>query len=940
MWSRILYCSIILFVFSNSLMGQNTKLKGTVIDSTTSPLVGATVVLLQPIDSVMISFALSDNDGRFSLNNISPGKYYLQITYIGYGNFRQEIEVDSGKSLQDLGTIFLSPKNTLLEEVVVRAEHVPIVIKKDTIEYNADAFQTKPNAVVEDLLKRLPGVEVERDGSIKAQGEEVENVLVDGKEFFGNDPKIATQNLPAEVVDKVQVYDKQSEMAEFSGVDDGQEEKTINLSLKEDKKKGVFGNIEGGFGADDLKNISNSERYKAKLSINRFNNKLQFSVLGMANNINDDGFSFNDYINFMGGLGSMMSGNGGMALSLNSGDLGIPIGYGGTEGITDIAAGGINFNYDFSKRAEWQSSYFINRIDNNTIQDISSENLSTSKKFALQEDVIRNNINLNHRFNSIFRYKIDSTSNMTWINRISFNTGDLTSERNSQTLNDSSDLENESINSFVNDGSQLGWFSDLTLRKKLRKPGRIVSGKFNINLGDVSSNSLVENETSFYQNGMINENLLLYQDQISEEDQLQYQARLSYTEPLGNRTYLGINVNRQNFNNERIRNYFDIDPNDPSSRTLNLLLSNHYKRNYTYHSLGTNWKYVGDKLRFTANLDLQRSELTGDILSEGEELRKDFTYLLPMINIDYEMGSSKNIQFTYRTRVQEPSLEQLQPIVDNTNPLNLYVGNPELKPEYHHIANIHLMLFDQFSFTSFFGNINARYTKNKIVNQSLVDDQFRQFAMPINADQEFNANAYTSFSTPLKFMKSKISIDLSLNFNRGILFVNNLENNTNRWTNNYTLTIENRKKEHFDVAAGISLGTNSTKFSENPEFNQSYIDQTYFTDLALYLPKAWTFENSLDYTNYSEESFGDQDDLVIWKASISKGFLENERATIELSVFDILNQNKGINRRNSLNYIQEIRSNVLGRYVMLSLNYKLSKFGGNNNGMSVEFHKR
>jgi hypothetical protein len=930
----IFFCGFIHLGLSYS---QTTKLLGTVIDSTTNPMISATVVLVQPVDSVMVSFAITNGDGGFVLNKISPGDYLLQITYIGYGNYQQSITVNSDNPVQDLGTLFLSPQNTLLEQVVVKAEHVPIVIKKDTVEYNADAFKTKPNAVVEDLLKRLPGIEVERDGNIKAQGEDVENVLVDGKEFFGKDPKIATQNLPADILDKVQVYNKKSEMAEFSGIEDGNDEKTINLTLKEDKKKGYFGNVTAGFGTEDLANVFENEHYEAKISVNRFDSRVQFSLLGMANDINDQGFSFNDYINFMGGMGGFMGG-GKLTLSMNTADSGIPLGYNSSPGINKTAAGGLNFNVDINDKTEWQSSYFLNRLNNFTAQMVSSENLAGDKSFSRLENSEQNNTNLNHRLSTSLRYKLDSSMQITWINRLSFNTGDFMSTANSQSFDFGESLENESLSSNENNGDQFSWMSDLALRKRLNKPGRIVTAKFNLNLGDVDNLSLVNNTTTIYDasgSALMN---TIFQDQESEESQSQYGISLGFTEPILRKTYLNLTASRSNYTNDRVKNYYDLNPNDPSSRILNIELSNQYKRNYTYDRVGTDIKINRKALNLTAGLSYQHSNLDGDILSENTILSKSFNYLLPSLQFDYEFSNSRRLDFRYRTRVEEPNLEQLQPQIDNTDPLNLYKGNPELKPAYVHEANIHLMIFDQFTFTNFFANINSSYTLNRIVNKTSVDEQFRQIVEPINVDHDWSNRIYASFGTPLRFMKSKMSMDFSVNYNRGILFVNELKNNTDRWTNNFTFTLENRKKENFDIAAGFSLGTNRVKYSESDEFNQSYFDQTYFVDLNLYLPNAWTFESSFDYTKYSSESFADKDELPLLRASITKGFLKGERASLELSVFDILNQNKGINRSNSINYIQESRTNVLGRFMMLSFNYKLSQFGGG--GLKVETQRR
>lgn len=353
-------------LFSTTLLAQNRfDLQAQVVDTLGQPLNSATVMLLHQKDSVMANFGLTDSEGLFSIKKIEAGQYILQITYIGYENYSKNIELNPTTGNLDLGQIILKPAIANLNEVTVTEQHIPLRMNDDTLEYNANAFQTRPGAVVEDLLKKLPGVEVDRQGNIRAQGEQVQQVMVDGEEFFGNDPKIATKNLPADAVDKVQVFDRKSDFAEFSGIDDGNEQKTINLQLKDDKKKGYFGNITAGYGTED--------RYAGKFNVNRFGKKMQTSVIGMANNINEQGFSFNDYINFMGGIGNLIAGGGG-AVRLNSSDIGIPLGM-NQNGITTTWAGGANLSYKLSKKTKLNGSYFYNNMSNVNKRTVSQQNL-------------------------------------------------------------------------------------------------------------------------------------------------------------------------------------------------------------------------------------------------------------------------------------------------------------------------------------------------------------------------------------------------------------------------------------------------------------------------------------------------------------------------------------------------------------------------------------
>ena len=373
-----------------SAQSSRVDIEGVIADTLEAPLAGASVVLLNAADSSLVSFGTTRSDGVFRLRRVKPGSYTLQVAFLGFAPYSKPLDVDNEPV--DLGMIVLSTAVSELDALVITAEYIPMVVKKDTLEYNADAFQMRANANVEDLLRRLPGIQVEQDGSIRAQGEEVEKVLVDGKEFFGNDPRIATQNLPADAVDKVQVYDKQSDMAEFSGIDDGEEAKTINLALKEDSKQGYFGNASGGYGNDEL-----TSRYEGKASVNRFSPTTQTSFIGNLNNVNQQGFSMGDYIGFMGG----MMGSGFSMMN-------IPMGTGVEDGFSVTTAAGLNFNHDFGAKTSLQSSYFLNQVNNDQDRLINQQQLlgsslsSRSTQSSLQQRNTSNhrlNLNVKHEFN-------------------------------------------------------------------------------------------------------------------------------------------------------------------------------------------------------------------------------------------------------------------------------------------------------------------------------------------------------------------------------------------------------------------------------------------------------------------------------------------------------------------------------------------------------------
>ncbi len=925
--------ALLLAVASQPLHAQNAKfnLTGTVLDSTHAPLENATTVLLNATDSTMVGFILTNSEGAFSFQRIKQGKYLLQVSALGYHNRMESVELAGDKALE---AIALQPLSVTLEEVEISAERTPILIKGDTIQYNADAFKTQPGAVVEDLLKKLPGVQVDKDGNVKAMGEDVQNVLVDGKEFFGKDPKVATKNLPADAIDNVKVYDKKSDMAEFTGVDDGQREKTINLELKEDKKKGVFGKLMGGYGTED--------RFKSKLSLNKFGKKMQLSVLGMANNVNEQGFSINEYINFMGGMQNMMGGGGGsMRLSINAGSGGVPLGMGGrNNGFMNTGAGGVNFNYDFGKKTELMSSYFYNRLTNTVERDVTRQQFLNADVFDSEDHSNQVSTNNNHRVNLTLQHQIDSSQNFILRSSFGFNDGVTDLNSTSQTFNPKQILENASERLTNNTGQNYNASANLIYRKRFRKKGRSFVADLNIGVQDDDQAGDLYAVNSFLPTDINAFSDTIQQTQGQTNEQLNYSAKVSFTEPLGKRRYLEVNYAHQNFTNEWDRTVYDIQGTGNPRESLNEQLSNHYRRGYTYDNAGVSFMKNTRKSNFTIGVNAQQSRLDGEIISADTSIKKTFSNILPRFSYRRDFTSSKNIDISYGTNVREPSLEQLQPIVDNTNPLNVYVGNPDLRPEYAHNLMFHFMSFSQFSFTNIFGYLRGTYTANKITNAKWVDSLFRQTTQPINVDNDLRINGVISFGRPLKFIKSRFNIEGSSLYNRAILFINNQLNNTNRLVNSVDVSLENRKKEVVDITVGADLSYNITRYSEAEDLNQNFLNQTYYAEVTVDFAKTWSVNTSFDYSIYAGDAFNENQRIPLWRASLTKYLFKNKRGQLRLTAFDILNQNVGINRTSTFNYIEEERIATLSRYFMVSFSYNLSQFGSGGGGIEIQTRRR
>lgn len=903
---------------------QKVTIQGILADTLNEPLMSATVVLLNPQDSTMEYFAITSTTGKFKIKGIKRGEYIFQASYLGYESIFNPIDLTNANAVLQMGTLLLQPERKMLGEVTVEGERIPILIKKDTVEYNAGSFKVKPNAAVEDLLKRLPGVEVAKDGTIKAHGENVNSIMVDGKEFFGNDPTIASQNLPADAVDKVQVFDKKSEMADFTGVDDGVRNKTINLKLKDGKKKGYFGNVAAGYGTDD--------RFEGKINLNRFNKKSQLSILGRANNINQQGFSFNDYLTFAGGLQNVMMESGGDdgELRIDGSNGPIPFDTGQPNyGFTNSGSGGANFNFDFSKKTEFSGSYFFSHLKKreeveSVRQNFLDENIFPSER--IQDQTTMNN---SHRLNMKLKSKIDSNQILTLRTNFTLSDGAFQQVLKNRVYNVSNVLQNSNWSNNEYDNQNWNANAGLSYLLKFKKKGRSLATSIGAGFQDKQRMNGVESINSF----LLDDPNLTFTDslnQIQNEDgnQFDYSLRVSFTEPIGKREYLQFRYNRRNYSNELVKDFFDVQN---ETRNRNIILSNAYQRDYTYDRPGLTFKMNRKKYIFTTGADFQYSRLDGKISNIENPITKDFWAVLPSTNFNYDFSNSSSFEINYRTSIREPSLEQLQPVVDNSDPLNLYIGNTDLKPEYRHRFSLRYNLFDQFNFRSLFASVNSTFTKDKITNSRNIDSLFIQTTQPINVKNDWATRGYISFGTPLKFMRSKMNLSLNGNYNRGILFLNEVENLSNRWSTSVDFNIENRKKKVVDILLGINWSYNETHYSVDKSLNQNFYSINYYTDWTLSLKKDWTLGTSFDYTIYQGDGFENQQQVPIWNASVSKSIMKN-RGAVELSARDLLNQGIGIDRRSTLNYIEDVKINSLGRYLMLTFSYSLTMLGDQKPG--------
>lgn len=883
--------------------------RGTVVDSAGQGITNAMVVALSRADSVLIAYALSDGDGRFLVQDLEAGDYVLQVTSMGYGTVRRDFSVAS--EMVDFGRVVMAVVAAELDPLVVSAEQVPFVNRRDTLDYNAAAFQLRANASVEDLLARLPGVQVEDDGTIVAQGEEVTQVLVDGKEFFGGDPTVATRNLPADAVERIQIYDRRSDMAEFTGIEDGEEERTVNLELREDARNGTFGHVTGALGGEQGgaapvgPEADAQLRYQQSVALNRFSPTLQLALLGGMNNINQSAVALR------GRGGGRDSGAGG-------------------EGFTEALAVGTHVGFNPSEDRWIRGSYFFNRSDNTRDQILQREQLlDASVSQSLDQLTAQTSDDRGHRLNLNAQYEFTEGHDIRL--RGSFNAASTSLDRSQvqTTLGPDGALVNDVSSLLATSGDNLSGDARLTWRKRISDSGRSLVFEARADLSDRESESNLDSRIGTPGPG----DVLTYQEilqlQRQNSDAFTESQRLALTQPVGGARVLELYAERRSVSEDQVQSVFDLAGGTP---LVDAALSSRLDQGYDYLNGGVRLSRNTDRTFLTLGAEYQRSSLEGQVLDQGPPIARDFDFVLPSANFRWEIRDGWNLSARYQASAREPDARELQPFVDNTDPLNVYVGNPELEPEYRHSLTLEQLYFDAFTFRNIFAYARFTYARDAIQLDRSVDDRGVQTVIPRNTDGGWSANGGIDFATPIRRLGAEIDLGYDLFYSRAQQLLNTRENETTILRNGLNLSVENRRKTRFDLEAGVRLNFNDVRYSLSEGQNQAYLNTTLRAEAEWYPSDAWTMATSVNHQMFDEAVFGPGQDVTLWQASISRYFME-EQGELQLLAFDLLDQNQGVSFLNSANFVQESRTASLGRHIMLRFVYRLGGTPGRGAGM-------
>lgn len=923
---------------------KNGSVKGIVFDTIShQPVSEATITILEKKDSSLVSFTMTDRNGRFELTGLANGDYRLLVTHVSYHNGNRYFNVSDAQKQVDLGNVVLNDRSKVLEEVVIAAEAPPVTMIKDTIQYNAGSFKVQPNASVEQLLKKLPGVKVEKDGTIKAQGETVNRVLVDGKEFFGNDPKMATKNLPADAIDKVQVYDRQSDQAQLTGFEDGNYEKTINLKLKKDKKKGVFGKINAGVG--------NKERFESKFNVNSFKGARQASVIGMANNTNAEGFSFMDILNFTGELARMQRGGGGN-ISINmSGEEAAALGMnmGRNRGINTAWGGGLNYNNIIGTKIDFQSNYFYNHYNPKQESEIQRQYFLPDSSYFYNQKSLSDNINNTHRANMNVLYQIDSSNSIRINPSFSFQQANNKTRSEYQTLSEQQALTNEGFtqNQFSNEG--YNFRNDIIWRKKFARKGRTFSLSLQTTLNQSEGDGSLNSVNSFYKtDGSLLKRDTLNQKIYTESDLKGYTARAVYTEPLWKRSLLEFSAGKSDTRNTSTKITQDYNRQNGKYDLLNNSLSNDFENSYGYITAGLRIRTQKKKFSYSFGANWQKAELEGKVITglKDSVISKSFRNILPTARFQYNFTRYKSFMFNYATTTNQPNMSQLQPVPDISNPLYIREGNPDLKQEFNHVVQANFNTLSPFKNKNLFFNLTGRVTENKISNYDSVNlaTGVRK-SRPVNVNGIYSINNNISYSMPLKFIKAGLELSAVTGLNQNKQLINNqvgqpVVNRINTFSFGPEVSLDINATDKLTLGFAAMINYNNTKYSLQSALNNKYFSQEYEATIDWELPKGFFFSTDFSYLINSQRAAGFNTSVPLWNASISKQMLRYNRGELKFSAKDILNQNIGVYRNTNNNYIEDSRVLTLRQFFLLSFTYSLSKTGLNNQGGGMRMMMR
>ena len=893
---------LLMILFSPMAFAQQSgvNVTGSVVEQgSDTPIEQATVRLLNVKDSAMVRGVVSARNGSFTLKNVKKGSYLLHITFIGYDPLYQPLQITGKKNPVNVGKLELSDGAIELGEAVVIGKAPEVTVRNDTVEYNADSYKVTEGSVLEDLLKKMPGVEVDSEGKITVNGKEVKKVMVDGKEFFSDDPKVASKNLPAKMIDKLQVLDKKSDMAQMTGFDDGEEETVINLTVKPGMKQGWFGNAYGGYGSKD--------RYEGNAMVNRFVNNDQITFMGGANNTNNMGFS--DLAS------TMFSGMGG-----GGGRRG---GFGAGSGITSSGNAGLNFSKEFKPdKLTLGGNTRYSHSDNDARSKSDRQNIlpGDSSSYDNSEAMSRTK---SDNFGVDFRLEWKPDTMTQLIFRPSFSLSHSMNDNFSDatTLDNERDTVNTNKSSNYSESNGYNLNASIDFSRKLNNKGRVFSATLSGGNSDSYSDGMNRSDIVYFNQTDALKNSIIDQRSRYDNKGFNYRAYVSWVEPIGHNNFIQATYSISQRKQEALKNVYNQDA-DGIYNVLDSAYSQSYRNNFISQRASLSFKSQRAKFNYTIGLNLDPSYSSSENFVGDTTLSKitrKVVNLSPMAQFNYMFDKRTNLRIMYNGRTSQPSMTQLQPVADISDPTNITIGNPDLNPRYTNNVFIRFQQFTPEKQRAFMIMANGSYIINDIVSYTSYNQETGVKTTTYkNVNGNYSGNVRMMLNTPLKNKKFSINSMTMASFANSNGYINE-EKNTNR-----NLILSERggidfRSSYLDLGVNGNIRYNATSNSLQKENNQNTFNYGAGGYTTIYLPLNFKIESDVNWSTNSGYGDGFKQNEVLWNASASKSFLKNNQGTLRFKIYDILRQRSNISRSVTASYIQDSEYNTLGSYFMVHL---------------------
>ncbi len=919
--------------FLQAAKAQSNTIKASLIDDTDrKPLKAATVSLLLRRDSSLVKTTVSDSSGDFSFTDLALDSFILKAEAVGYQDYLAFIFLKEGEN--ELGVYAIGRKGQDLDNVTVVAKTPPVTQKGDTTQYNASQFKVNTDASAEDLIKKMPGITVDRAGTVTAQGEQVKKVTVDGKDFFGDDATAALKNLPAEVIDKIQVFDRLSDQAQFTGFDDGNTNKSINIVTKSGVKNGQFGRVYAGYGTN--------ERYSAGGNVSFFNGDRRWSFAGLFNNINQQNFSNEDLLGVTsssGNTGRQGGGNRGGGNRGGGGGSANNFLVGQQNGISTTNSFGINYGDKWGKKIDVTGSYFFNnsKTENDQLSNAQYFIKDTADQLY-DETSLSNSNNFNHRVNMRLEYKLDSFNSFIFTPSISFqnnNSGNIVDGTRYYTLND---LISSTKYSRSSNTSGFNTNNNLLYRHAFAKKGRTLSVNIGVGGNRREGDILLQSVNQYYD--VFNNNDSLQQQTSQLVNGINYSGNISYTEPIGKQGQLQFSYSPSVSKNKSDQQVNQFDRLTVKYALFDTSLSNKFDNTVTSHNAGLSYRVGNRDNMFSIGLAYKNTELNSDqVFPVQTTVNKSFNNLLPNLMWRKKLSAKSNIRLMYRAGTDVPSINQLQNVINNTNPLFLTTGNPDLKQQTSNTLSARYTFTNTTKGQSFFANVFLQQADNYVANATFIAArdsalfngdtlyQGAQLTKPVNVNGFLSLRSFLTYAMPLKFIKSNINLNAGFTWAKTPGFVNYVSSITNNYVYSAGAVVSSNISEYVDFNVSYNVNFNQVRNTVQQQVNNNYTMQSAGAQMNLLSKNGWFIQNDVNNISYSGLSSGFNQNYWLWNAAIGKKFLKKQAGELKLSVFDLLKQNRSISRTVTESYIEDVQNQVLTQYFMLTFSYKLKNFG-------------